>query len=311
MTITMRVPGLFALAALTAGCEENIASLPQWDGLAFSTETQLVSTAPEELSTRVLLINVTLQPKHLEYGACSLELRAYTTPARTPPPVWTSLQRWDPLGFGYACPLYLATATLGPGDTLAAPEFSLRIPLYEIVGDGLGTEAPLTEGHYYFGAILGLINRETPQLAAGDAMLYAKVDSLPAARAVDGVRYEAKTKRLTPDSLQLSIVILNNSAEPVEVRGSRSVVCPTLVTGYSSALRRDTWYRYRDADWVVHGCVLALPPVRLAPEKQQTFVTQVSSSSWNGGPLYPVLALWVEQNSGPMQRIILSGGVSD
>ena len=83
--------------------------------LHYAVATRVESVAPRELVTRVVATNPTDRHVYLQYGACTLRLRAYRTPERTGWPVWRLRSEHD------VCSAYLATKLLAPGDIIPDP----------------------------------------------------------------------------------------------------------------------------------------------------------------------------------------------
>ena len=285
------------------------------DLLHYAAETRVEGTGPRELVARVVATNPTDRNIYLEYGACSLRLRAYRTPERTGRPLWHSEYRQPPGSeFGYACPGYLATQLVAPGEVISPAEFNARIPLYEVLGDSL------LDGRYYFTAVLEFqsgagttLANDTVRIPAGSADLTSSGDPLPQEREVGGIRYHAETAPdpAAPGMLRLTLSATNVEADRVLLLGSQGVTCPSQLLGYRSAERRDRWYLERFADWTAPSCPLQIAPTWLTPGETQTFAASVPSRAGQAGAgrYYLALVLWLEQEpqEGP-GRVVLSAG---
>ena len=84
----------------------------------------------DSLRARLILRNSGVGPADLEWGACSLDLVLYAPgdSARRGPSVYRARQAWGGEaadGVRRMCPLYAVSATVAPGDTLAAREFEI------------------------------------------------------------------------------------------------------------------------------------------------------------------------------------------
>jgi len=86
--------------------------------------------------------------------------RLYRTARRAWPPAydWRRGRAPEGGGLGYACPAYLATRALAPGDSLAAHEFRRALPARWVAGD------TLPAGRYYAAALLRFV---APRAAGG------------------------------------------------------------------------------------------------------------------------------------------------
>jgi hypothetical protein len=133
-------------------------------GLALGALTSVTGPDADTLRARVTITDTTSSPVRLEYGACSLSLLAYRSPARTGAPVWNSMARRSLGGLRYGCPAYLAVGVVQPGQTSSPREFNVTYPVREILGDSL------SNGRYYFIALVRLNWRQTA-IGAGDAEL--------------------------------------------------------------------------------------------------------------------------------------------
>ncbi len=265
--------------------------------LTYAVDTRLEGYSPRALVTRVGATNATDRSVYLEYGACSLALRAYRTPDRTGVPVWRSETARPP---GYdgpiACLTYLATRLLTPGAGMRAPEHTLSVPVAEILGD------TLPDGRYYFTAVLTFVDAggsgqaDTVRLLAGDALLTSQVDPLPAEVEVGGLRYAAATAPdpSAPGSFRLSLTVTNLGATRALLLGWNGITCNSQLAGYSTAERRDRWYFRRSADVGFAGCPIALSPAWLAPGEARTYTATAAPPAGARGRYYLLLFLWAD-----------------
>ena len=130
-------------------------------GLSFSATT---SVSDGQLRPSVSFTNTNAKAVRLEYGACAITLLAYRDASRTGSPAWDSSRRKAQDGIGYACPAYLATGRIEPGQTASPLEFSPTFRVAEMLGDSLPA------ARYYFKARIGL-NWRNIEIPAGDAVV--------------------------------------------------------------------------------------------------------------------------------------------
>jgi hypothetical protein len=136
------------------------------DQLAYRGETRLEGTAPTRLLTEVTVTNTGRQRVRIEYGACSIWLRAYRTADRSGPPAWDQI-RHPRIGAHRPCAMYLAVRELGRGESFSPNEFRTAIPVPEILGDSLPA------GRYHLVARVHL-NGFAVDVPAGEAELPAQ-----------------------------------------------------------------------------------------------------------------------------------------
>lgn len=124
-----------------------------------------VDTAPvPALEAMVAMTNHGSSSVQFEYGACALQVWAYAGEQRDRRPAWRSERRAPPGSeVGYACPSYLTSRVIAPGESFSPDEFGLRVPIRELLADSLPA------GVYH--------------LRAGVELLWDTV------RVVDGLRY--------------------------------------------------------------------------------------------------------------------------
>jgi hypothetical protein len=201
------------------------------------------------LTAVITIVNRGARTVQFELGACALDLHAYRSATRTGPPVFRSEHRQPPGPHAvYACPLILYDLQLAPGESISPS--SLRIPLYEILGDSL------PEGRYFFTAELELtddrvrpIGQEIVRLDAGEAVLEREHLRLPAERVLRGIRYQIPPAPLTDegDSLRIRMVVQNVSDRLLGINASRT--CPFLIWAYRRRSERDR-APLREPAWV-------------------------------------------------------------
>jgi hypothetical protein len=117
------------------------------DGLLLRGRTVTHGAAGDTLLLSVELVNRGRDTLALEYGACTLEPRLLRPGATDSQPVYAFFSRPDssmvPLRDGrlvalyFACPAYLARASVAPGATFSAVEFHYEAGLDSIAADSL------------------------------------------------------------------------------------------------------------------------------------------------------------------------------
>jgi hypothetical protein len=133
------------------------------DQLAFRGESRLEGAGPTRLLTEVTVTNTGRERVRIEYGACSIWIRAYRTPERTGAPAWDQI-RHPQIGAPRVCAMYLAVRELGRGESFSPHEFRAAIPIPEILGDSLPA------GRYHLVARV-LLNGFAVDVPAGEAEL--------------------------------------------------------------------------------------------------------------------------------------------
>jgi hypothetical protein len=133
------------------------------DQLAYRGETRLEGAAPTRLVTEVTVTNTGRERVRIEYGACSIWIRAYRTADRSGPPAWDQV-RHPRIGAARVCAMYLAVRELGRGESFSPHEFRAPIPVPEILGDSLPA------GRYHLVARVHL-NGFAVDVPAGEAEL--------------------------------------------------------------------------------------------------------------------------------------------
>lgn len=117
------------------------------DSLELTARSALVA---DSLVVRVVGRNAAHDTLSLAWGACSLDVLLYRSAARDRAAFdWA---KRSASGAPEACPMYMATAKLAPGDTISPQEFRLAIPVARIGLDSLGV------GQYFVAAhLLGVM----------------------------------------------------------------------------------------------------------------------------------------------------------
>jgi hypothetical protein len=92
-------------------------------------------------------------PSRIEYGACSMELRLYSTAERAEPAAWRGFGGGD-----RGCRAYLAVDHLSVYGSSSAPEFAAWVSAREL-------PASVPDGTYYASVTMGLV---TPQMRSAE-----------------------------------------------------------------------------------------------------------------------------------------------
>lgn len=126
------------LGALTSCSEAPTAPGPAPDYLQMAART--TSPAPGQIETDVTVATRIPAGVPIEWGGCTVAIKAFRTPERTVPV-------WDSSALLQACPAFLASRRLTP----ATPaEFNFTGTAAGILGDSL------PPGRYYFSAAVAL-----------------------------------------------------------------------------------------------------------------------------------------------------------
>lgn len=122
------------------------------DSLRFTATTRIRA---DSLVVDVVARNATQRALSLEWGACALDVQLFRAAALEGTPAFDYGKSRDPgtpPGTFEACPLYLRTQQLAPGDTLAPDEFHRAMALRRLGADSLGA------GTYHVAArLLGVV----------------------------------------------------------------------------------------------------------------------------------------------------------
>jgi hypothetical protein len=191
-----------------------------------------------------------------------------------------------------------------PGEIISPREFSARIPFYEILGDSL------PDGRYYFTAELSFqLGHSKLSLPAGEAYLTSAIDPLPSERVVNDIRFAAETAIDDANDMHLKLTVTNTGTERAFLTGSAGINCSSQLFGFSSPARRNQRWLH-DADWVLQGCPLTIPPSWLAPGQSRDFTATITDHNAASG-IHPVLVLWL--NGEPRRdevSIVLAAGAA-
>ncbi len=296
---------LFRLADQTLELPAGDVELtPRQEGLAYRATSRLAWGWPAELETRATITNTTRRPVHIEYGACSLQIRAYRTPERSGSPVWYSERRQPADGSGsYGCPAYLAMHTIAPGESFSPPEFKERIPVKEILADSL------PNGRYYFTGRLELNSRSTAEFKIGEAALTMRRPSLPKTRTADAVTYHARTELASASPLTVRTRV---SATLTHAGGALlrySADCPVTLLAYRDRARRDAAPRSGEPDWKSpRRCGKGLQEMSLDRGESRTFEVRATAGEILGSSLLPGKYYFAVAIQTDQQRVFLSAG---
>jgi hypothetical protein len=278
------------------------------DQLGFSGDTELEGMAPQELVSSVAVTNRGRRTVRLEYGACSMHLQLFDSPERAGNPVWDSTRRPNPdpeTGHYWACPMYLRVTELAPGRSHTPGEFTMRIPVPQILGDSI------PDGRYYVTARVSL-NGFTRSAPAGEVDLVARQEPLPSERWVGDLAFRAETivESGPGRHLRTRITVTNHGTRAVEIPMARNVVCPIQLSGFRNFAARENAYRWGSPDWVVPGCPLVIPRASLAPGESRVFEGRYEVpervAAAGSGSLYMLALLWMEGIGGG--RVFLAAG---
>ena len=193
--------------------------------------------AGDTLRARLRLTNVSAQAVRVGYGACSAWLLGWADAQRARPPDLTTVVRRSAEGYAYGCPLYLATTTIAPGETLAADEFRVAAPLAEVLGD------TVRDGRYWLRAELRIVERDgrpapdTLRADLGPLDLAVARPPLGAEAARLGARFRADSVRVEGGRLRAVV-----RAVPVPNLGPDVVgwaPCAVRVLAFAEARQRD------------------------------------------------------------------------
>lgn len=227
----------------------------------------------QRVVARGRITNAGTQTIRLEFGACSLQLLAYRNPNRSGTPVWNSDQRkfWNQ-GLGWACLLYRAVRDLARGATLEPAEFSLAVPLIEVLGDSL------PDGRYWFSAQIRTNLSAAARVDAGAADLVL-------------ARPPLSTRRISESLTFLSdAVTVSGSPQQVTARGRIRLdyagsalitypgACALRLHAYADRARRDAAPRSGPADWIQEpNCYAAMESIGMSRGQEKLFQTAVAA----------------------------------
>jgi hypothetical protein len=276
--------------------------------LASRATTSLVRTdTTQSLKTVVTLTNTGQLPAHLEYGACAVRVLAYRTADRSGPPVWDSEKRRTWQGsFGYVCLMYLVASKIPVGADFSPREFTLQVPLMEMLADSL------PDGVYYFSATLGFSNRAPiGGIPAGALDLSLARPPLSTTRVADFFTYRAApvTVSGSPAQVRAQVTATLDFAGSSLVSFSRD--CPVLLYAYRDRARRDAAPRSGAADWSQPKCAAIQETVTMSKGQSRALETVVNArdilgASLPSGRYYFAVAVQAQGN-----RVFMSAGELD
>ena len=238
----------FDTADVVVQADSAVISYPTADLAASATSSIVTRDTTRSLRTSVTLTNGGELPSYIEFGACTVRVLAYRTTERDAAPVWDSDKRRDwSFGQPLICLLYLAATTIPPGSPFSPPEFTLDVPLMDVLGDSL------PDGHYYFRASVGFSNRAAmTDIPAGDAEIAFPRPPLATTRRSFVLEWKASPVS-TRDGLVRATVtgtVVNANSAIIDVASD----CPVLIRVYRDRARRDAAPRSGAPDWSQPGC---------------------------------------------------------
>lgn len=246
---------------LSAGKSAVTSSL---EAIDYHGTTTLEGTAPAKVVSTVTISNHGELPVELRYGACSVGLFAFTTPARTGKPAWDN----NPDG---VCILVLYGSLVAPGHSLTRV---VSVPNHEMRKD------PIPAGRYFFKTEFK-VNDQKLVMDAGELTLRGYEDPLPSSRSVDSIQFSSSVKRVvgsqgSPDSLEVMFIARNSSHSIRQVRPEGRTGCVGIL-GYKTRERRDAYYSRPayESDWILRPCPMPIIPFDLAPADRRVFVKRM------------------------------------
>ena len=257
------------------------------------------------LRTTVTIVNRAEAPAYLEYGACATRVLAYRTTASDAVPVWDSDKRrgWD-YGQPVICLLYLVATTVPAGATISPREFTLEVPLIEVLGDSL------SDGHYYFKASVGLSNRgPIADIPAGDAELTLVRPTLATTR-------RSFIMQWTAAPVTLGDGVVHAKATGTVVNANSALIdldrnCPISIRVYRDRARRDEAPRSGAPDWSQPTCVSAPETKGLSRGQVQSFETTVPVRDILGSSLPSGKYYFAVLVKGDDMQMLMSAGELD
>jgi hypothetical protein len=280
-------------------------SLPA-DRLDYRAESGTRGAARDTLAARMTLTNRGALPAYLEFGACALRLLAWRTADRSGPPAWDSDRRQPWAGtYGWGCPMYLATRTVAPGADFSPGEFSLAVPLIEMLGDSL------PDGRYWFSGQVRVNWAPSPTVDAGALDLALPRGAMPAERAYRYVTYRTTGVTLSGGTVRAAATATLTNAGSALVIFPRD--CVVRLVAYRDRARRDAAPRSGAPDWEqsLAGCSDATQEFVLGNGQSRTFETSAAPREILGAGL-PAgryhFALVVRADG---RRVFLSAGEAD
>lgn len=243
---------------------------PSADLVPSATSVLAMRDTSRVLRTEISLVNRGELPAYLEYGACATRVLAYRTTAPNAVPVWDSNRRrlWA-YGQGVICPSYLRATTVAPGATLSPGEFTLDVPLMDVLGDSL------PDGHYYFLASVGFSNR-TPiaDIPAGDLEIAFAHPPLATTRRSFILEWTATPVTLSGVAVRAVAIgtVVNANTALVSLA---PLACPLQLRVYRDRARRDAAPRSGAPDWAQTICTAPFREKGVRRGETETYETVV------------------------------------
>ncbi len=290
-------------AALLSACAHS-PSGPS-DGLvASATSVVAKQDTTSVLRTSVTVVNRGASPAYLEYGACATRVLAYRAPGDAVP-VWDSDRRrmWA-YGQPIICLSYGVATTVAPGASLSPGEFTLAVPLLDVLGDSL------PDGHYYFSASVGFVNRgPLTQVPAGDAELALARPPLAVTRRSFIMQWTATPVTVSGGTVvaKATGVVVNANSALIQLERN----CPVLIRVYRDRARRDAAPRSGAPDWSQPACVSARDTAVLYRGDMKTFETAVPIKDILGASLPSGRYYFAVLVKGDDMEMVLSAGELD
>lgn len=266
--------------------------------------TRFEGFAPQVLVTEAIVRNVGADTVHVDYGACALHAFVYGDLAESRLLLWDSMIA--PNGEPYGCDLYGVSARIPPGDTLRAPEFRTRAPVYEILHD------TLPAGRYEVSATMYL-NYRSRELLPREIALQPEHVPLPSERTEDGLRYTVSTMASdsVPPLVRIETTVTNVTGE------TRTIGpfgwCPLGLWAYREPAARDRAWKNAPTFWSASfGCDLHERAFTIEPGESVTLPFDFVSAEIPSGRTY--FALWVpdlEPADEVWRSILLAAGSVD
>ncbi len=296
---------LVAVAAAVLSACSGTPSSPSNSLVASATTAVTKQDTTSVLRTNVTVVNRGESPVSLEYGACAVRVLAYRTAASDAVPVWDSDQRrsWS-YGQPIICLTYAVATTLTPGASLSPGEFAFAVPLMDVLGDSL------PDGHYYFRASVGFVNREPiTQIPAGDADLALARPPLATTRRSFIMQWTATPVTLSGGAVvaKATGVVVNANSALIQLERN----CPVLIRVYRDRVRRDEAPRSGAPDWSQAACVSAKDAAVLYRGDTKTFETAVPVRDILGSALPSGRYYFAVVVKGDDMEMVLSAGELD
>ncbi|WP_420456273.1 hypothetical protein [Rubrivirga sp.] len=194
----------------------------------------------DSLYADLRVTNTSDRPVAVGYGACSATVLGWPDSRRAGPPAFTTAFARTVDGYSIGCPLYLATRTLAPGETMTpdgTPELRVAASLAEVLTDSI------PDGRYWLTAVFdvdmidGTRPVDTLRVDLGPVDLAARRPPLATEAVRVGVRFGVDSVRVEGGRLRAVV-----RAAPVPRMGPDVVgwaPCAARVLAFAGADRRD------------------------------------------------------------------------